>query len=277
MAVKPINPNVLSAGAKSPLSSRRQLSRATSAPYGGKSKTPTPPQHKGNRKIGSRELSRKSSTSSTMSIVSRLTDEDSNDSTEFASFVRKNLQDNGIICSKEDEEVVNDAIEKTLYEHSDASNNSSLHSSMLQIVDGSVDKEELEQRNPERFQKLRQLASYNYDDISSLDDVNMAGEEVIENMKTDYISQSRLNVEKEFQDESNQSGNSFRSVREEETRDSTDTFYSLKEESEEEKFSDLDEVSEEEKNSKKSSNSDSKTSDSLTFENAFKKLHTKEA
>ena len=267
LAVKPLNQNVLPARPNSSLPPKRQVSRTTSAPYGSKSKALTPSPQQGNRKANVRELSRKSSTSST---ISRMTDEDSNDSSQFASFVKKSLHDSGIMCSKEDEEVIDDAIEKTLHEVSDGSHNSSIHSSMMQIIDGSTDKEELEQRNPERFQKLRQLASYNYDDIS-LDDINMADEEVLDNIKVDGYNQLKPN-ERELNDESNISGHSFLSVREEETRDSTDTFYSFQEESEKEVFSDLDEVSEEEKDSNKSNKSETKSNDSLSVETAFKKL-----
>ena len=264
----PLNQNVLPARPNSSLQPKRQISRTTSAPYGSKSKTLTPSPKQSNRKANVRELSRKSSTSS---AISRMTDEDSNDSAEFASFVKKSLHDSGIISSKEDEEVVDDAIEKTLHEVSDGSHNSSLHSSMMQIIDGSADKEELEQRNPERFQKLRQLANNNYDDIS-LDDINMAGEEVFDNIEIDDNNQLKPNSLRDHNDESNTSGNSFLSVQDEETRDSTDTFYSLKEEPEKEFFSDLDEVSEEEKDSSKSNISETKSTDSLSVEKAFKKL-----
>ena len=267
MAVKPLHQNVLTARPNSSLLPKSQVSRTTSAPYGSKSKTLTPSPQQGNRKANVRDLSRKSSTSST---ISRMTDEDSNDSSQFASFVKKSLHDSGIMCSKEDEEVVDDAIEKTLHEVSDGSHNSSIHSSMMQIIDGSTDKEELEQRNPERFQKLRQLASNNYDDIS-LDDINMAGEEVLDNIRIDDCNQLKPN-ERELNDESNTSGHGFLNVREEETRDSTDTFYSLQEESEKEVFSDLDEVSEEEKESNKSDKSETRSNDSLSVEKAFKKL-----
>ena len=261
MAVKTPHQNHPSVRPKSSLLPRKQLSRATSAPYGGKSTTS--PQSR-TRNANSRELSRKSSTSST---ISRMTDEDSNDSAQFASFVKKSLHDSGIISSKEDEDVVNDAIEKTLFELSDGSANSSLHSSMLQIVDGSVGKDELDQRNPDRFQKLRELASCNDDDIS-LDDVHLAEEEIVEVMQKDDSHYIR-----EVNGESNHSGTDSQRRQEEERRDSTDTFYSLKEESEEsedEKFSDLDEVSEEDVDSKKSVKSDSKSSDSISFKNALK-------
>ena len=261
MAVQTPHQNHPSVGSKSSLLPRKQLSRATSAPYGGKSTTS--PQSR-TRKPNSRELSRKSSTSST---ISRMTDEDSNDSAQFASFVKKSLHDSGVISSKEDEDVVNDAIEKTLFELSDGSANSSLHSSMLQIVDGSVAKDELDQRNPDRFQKLRELASFNDDDIS-LDNVNLAEEEIVEVMqKDDSHFGGKVNGE------SNHSGTDSQRREEEESRDSTDTFYSLKEESEEsedEKFSDLDEISEEDVDSKKSVKSDSKSSDSISFKNALK-------
>ena len=258
MAVKPSNQNHLSGASRSPLPPRKQLSRATSAPYGGKSSVHTPSPQSRHRKANSRELSRKSSTSST---VSRMTDEDSNDSVQFANFVKKSLHDSGIMSSREDEDVVNDAIEKTLYELSDGSTNSSLHSSMLQIIDGSMDKDELDQRNPDRFLKLRELASFN-DDIS-LADVNMAEEDVEDGLQKVDSNQSQPG-EGEINEESNQSGSNLHSQRRE-SRDSTDTFYSLKEESEEEKFSDLDEISEEEIDSKKSAKSESKNPDSDSF------------
>ena len=266
MAVKTPHQNHPSVGSKSSLLPRKQLSRATSAPYGGKSTTS--PQSR-TRNANSRELSRKSSTSST---ISRMTDEDSNDSAQFVSFVKKSLHDSGIISSKEDEDVVNDAIEKTLFELSDGSANSSIHSSMLQIVDGSVTKDELDQRNPDRFQKLRELASFNDDDIS-LDNVNLAEEEIVEVMQRDDSNPSNSHFVGKVNGESNHSGTDSPRRREEERRDSTDTFYSLKEESEEsedEKFSDLDEISEEDVDSKKSVKSDSKSSDSISFKNALK-------
>ena len=248
--------------AKSPAPRRRQLSRVTSAPIG-KSATLTPSPLSGNRKANQKPLSRKSSASSRMSDSQ--TSLDSQDSAQFANFVKTNLQDSGIICSKEDEEVIEDAIEKTLLEIGEEGSNSP----MLQIVDGSADQEELEQRNPEKFQKLRELATFNYENIS-LDDINMAAEEVEE--ENDDGNRSKPVIEGDFIEESNQSGSgvSYLSIREEDTRDSTDTFYSLKEESEEEKLSDFNEESEEEIDSKKSEKS--KSSDSISFEKAFKKL-----
>ena len=192
---------------------------------------------------------------------------DSQDSAQFANFVKTNLQETGIICSQEDEAIINDAIEKTLLEVADEGSNSS----MLQIVDGSVDKEEFEQRNPNRFQKLRELANFNDEDIS-LDDINMAAEDVPETKQNGDGNRSRPIIEDAINEESNQScsGISYLSMREEDTRDSTDTFYSLKEESGEESLSDFNEESEGEIDSKKSVKS--KSSDSFSFENAFKKL-----
>ena len=143
---------------------------------------------------------------------------------------------------------------------------------MLQIVDGSVTKDELDQRNPDRFQKLRELASFNDDDIS-LDNVNLAEEEIVEVMQRDDSNPSNSHFVGKVNGESNHSGTDSPRRREEERRDSTDTFYSLKEESEEsedEKFSDLDEISEEDVDSKKSVKSDSKSSDSISFKNALK-------
>ena len=201
-----------------------------------------------------------------------MTDEDSNDSAQFASFVKKSLHDSGIISSKDDEDVIDDAIEKTLFELSDGSANSSLHSSMLQIVDGSMGKDELDQRNPDRFQKLRELASFNDDDIC-LDDVNLADEETAETTQKDDSNPSNTLFVGEVDGESKKSSPDSRRRQEEDRRDSTDTFYSLKEESEEsedEKFSDLGEISEEDIDSKKSVRSDSKSSDSISFKNALK-------
>lgn len=187
---------------------------------------------------------------------------DSQDSAQFANFVKTNLQDSGIICSHEDQEVINDAIEKTLLEIGEGTANSS----MLQIVDGRLDKEELEQRNPDRFQKFRDLANLNNDEIS-LDDINMEAEAVLDTIQHEDGNLSKQSIGGE---ESNQSGENYLSIREEDTRDSTDTFYSLKEESEDEIFSDLNEQSEEEDDSKKSRKS--KSSDNISFEKAFKKF-----
>ena len=260
LAVKPLNQGNLTV----PLPQKQPLSRTASAPFGGKSRSPKT----NTRKL---ELSRKSSTSSTMS---RMSDEDSNESSQFASFVKRNLHDSGVISSVEDEEVVNDAIGMVLSELSDGSANSSMHSSMIQIVDGSMDKEDMEKRNPERFQKLRALASCNDDDVS-LDDVNLADESVMENLQRADSSHLKVFVEGDFNEESNQSGNSFLSMRDEDTKDSTDTFYSIQEGSDEDKVSDLDEVSEDENGPKKITKSDSKSSDSFSFEAAFKNLRAK--
>ena len=257
LAVKPLNQGNLTV----PLPQKQPLSRATSAPFG-KSRSP---------KTNTRNLSRKSSTSST---ISRMSDEDSNESSQFASFVKRNLHDSGVISSIEDEEVVNDAIGMVLSELSDGSANSSMHSSMIQIVDGSMDKEDMEKRNPERFQKLRALASCSDMDVS-LDDINLADEEVVENFGKADSSHLKVFVEGDFNEESNQSGNSFLSMRDEDTKDSTDTFYSIQEGSDEDKVSDPDEISEDENGPKKITKSDSKSSDSFSFETAFKNLRAK--
>ena len=257
LAVKPLNQGNLTV----PLPQKQPLSRATSAPFG-KSRSP---------KTNTRNLSRKSSTSST---ISRMSDEDSNESSQFASFVKRNLHDSGVITSIEDEEVVNDAIGMVLSELSDGSANSSMHSSMIQIVDGSMDKEDMEKRNPERFQKLRALASCSDMDVS-LDDINLADEEVVENFGKADSSHLKVFVEGDFNEESNQSGNSFLSMRDEDTKDSTDTFYSIQEGSDEDKVSDPDEISEDENGPKKITKSDSKSSDSFSFETAFKNLRAK--
>jgi hypothetical protein len=242
---------------------RRQLSRTISAPPGKTSTTP-PSSMMTNRRKNSKS-SRKNSTSSRMS--SDANDDDSNDSSQFSTYVQNSL--GGLICSKEDEDIIKAAIEKTLLENNQSNTDNPMivntDNPMIVVVDGSETNEEQEKRNPEKYQKFSALSSLDNNDVS-LDDINMAAEDVPDAfhkddsyqsaMAYDHGSEALNDIEELRNAASNQSNNLNVAMNDEDTRDSTDTFYSLKEESDEDK-------------------DDSKSSENFSFERSFNLLSTK--
>ena len=67
---------------------------------------------------GTRKLSKKASRNISDSRSSRISSEGSDDSSSsFSLFVKNNLQEKGLICNKEDELLIENAIKKTLLEH----------------------------------------------------------------------------------------------------------------------------------------------------------------
>ena len=243
---------------KSPMNPRRQVVRTISAPPGKTSSTP--PSTTMTRRRKDTKTSRKNSTDSrTSSIGSRMSDDDSNDSSQFSLYAKSMLHEKGIIHSKEDEKVINTAIEKIMLETSEED----ITNTMMVVVDGSENSEEQEQRNPERFKRLRELANFDYSDVT-LDDINMAADDVLDEFQKEDSFQSETTGDQVFEvcnevdelksDCSNQSGHLTVYNNEEDTRHSTDTFYSLKEESEEDK-------------------DESKSSESFSFERSFNVVH----
>jgi hypothetical protein len=188
-------------------------------------------------------------------------DDDSNDSSQFSTYVQNSLLEKGLICSKEDEDIIKAAIEKTLLEN----NQSNTDNPMIVVVDGSETNEEQEKRNPEKYQKFSALSSLDNNDVS-LDDINMAAEDVPDAfhkddsyqsaMAYDHGSEALNDIEELRNAASNQSNHLNFAINDEDTRDSTDTFYSVKEESDEDK-------------------DDSKSSGTFSFEKSFNLLSTK--
>ena len=219
-----------SAAPKSPAASRRphtSLFRTSSAPQGA---TLTPP-------TGTHKLSKKASRNISDSRSSRISSEGSDDSSSsFSLFVKNNLQEKGLICNKEDEQLIENAIKKTLLEHEMEEEGSGM------ILEINCAKEKGEQpqqfsKNQEKYQKLRELSNFNYDDMS-LDDINIAADELLFNSHEEQVDPMVARMDESTPeivsgDSKISSENQSSSVYEEDTRDSTDTFYSVPEEPEE--------------------------------------------
>ena len=217
-----------SAALKSPAAVRRphtSLFRTSSAPQGA---TLTPP-------TGTRKLSKKASRNISDSRSSRISSEGSDDSSSsFSLFVKNNLQEKGLICNKEDEQLIENAIKKTLLEHEMEEEGSGM------ILEINCAKEKGEQqfgKNQEKYQKLQELSNFNYDDMS-LDDINTAADELLFNSHEEQVDPTAARMDESTpeiikRDSKMSSENPSSSVHEEDTRDSTDTFYSVQEEPEE--------------------------------------------
>ena len=219
-----------SAAPKSPAASRRphtSLFRTSSAPQGA---TLTPP-------TGTRKLSKKASRNISDSRSSRISSEGSDDSSSsFSLFVKNNLQEKGLICNKEDELLIENAIKKTLLEHEMEEEGSGM---ILEINCAREKGEQPQQfrKSQEKYQKLRELSNFNYDDMS-LDDINIAAEELLFNSHDGQVDPMVASMDESTPeivsgDSKISSKNQSSSVYEEDTRDSTDTFYSVPEEPEE--------------------------------------------
>ena len=193
----------------------------------------------------------KQSSTGTPSLISEGSDDSSS---SFTMFVKNNLQEKGIIVDKEDEDIVNNAIEKIL----SANGMQEDTSGMVEVVSRPKEHEEQDQqRNPERYQKFRELSTGNInDDDTSLDDINMAGDEFLPDLQLSELTQSDMTGEEVVgevnNEDSNHSANECIGYDEEDTRDSIDTFYSVKEEPEDE----------------------SEDSDEFSFEKSFNLLST---
>ena len=216
-----------SAAPKSPAASRRphtSLFRTSSAPQGA---TLTPP-------TGTRKLSKKASRNISDSRSSRISSEGSDDSSSsFSLFVKNNLQEKGLICNKEDEQLIENAIKKTLLEHEMEEEGSG----MILEINCAREKGEQLRKNQEKYQKLRELSNFNYDDMS-LDDINIAADELLFNSHEEQVDPMVARMDESTPeivsgDSKISSENQCSSVYEEDTRDSTDTFYSVPEEPEE--------------------------------------------
>ena len=219
-----------SAAPKSPAAVRRphtSLFRTSSAPQGA---TLTPP-------ISTRKLSKKASRNISDSRSSRISSEGSDDSSSsFSLFVKNNLQEKGLICNKEDEQLIENAIKKTLLEHEMEEEGSG----MILEINCAKEKGEQQQqfgKNKEKYQKLQELSNFNYDDMS-LDDINTAADELLFNSHEEQVDQMAARMDESTteiikRDSKMSSENPSSGVHEEDTRDSTDTFYSVPEEPEE--------------------------------------------
>ena len=215
-----------SAAPKSPAAVRRphtSLFRTSSAPQGA---TLTPP-------ISTRKLSKKASRNISDSRSSRISSEGSDDSSSsFSLFVKNNLQEKGLICNKEDEQLIENAIKKTLLEHEMEEEGSG----MILEINCAKEKGEQQQqfgKNKEKYQKLQELSNFNYDDMS-LDDINTAADELLFDSHEEQVARMDESTTEIIKRDSKMSSeNPSSGVHEEDTRDSTDTFYSVPEEPEE--------------------------------------------
>ena len=174
-----------SAAPKSPAAVRRphtSLFRTSSAPQGA---TLTPP-------IGTRKLSKKASKNISDSRSSRISSEGSDDSnSSFSLFVKNNLQEKGLICNKEDEQLIENAIKKTLLEHEMDEEGSGM---TLEINCAKEKGEKQFRKNEEKYQKLQELSNFNYDDMS-LDDINTAADELLFNSHEDQVDPMAARME----------------------------------------------------------------------------------